>query len=222
MRLFTIGMCALMMTLVCAIAAAQPAPTPTPTPPPTATGRTFEIANTGGSRVQFVSDAPLETITGVTSDVTGRITADPSNLRGAQGRIAVRIAAVRTGIDLRDEHLRSNNWLNAQQFPEAVFEITGVEGPNRLQPNRDTNLRIRGRFTVHGVTRDVVAQGRVQLVPATDATRAAHVTGDALIVRARFTIHLPDFNIAVPAAIRLKVSDEIEVNVSLRATAAAS
>src|SRR5690242_9461254 len=89
-----------------------------------AQARTFESRNDGGSRIQFISDAPLETITGVTTHVTGQLTVDPNNLATARGTIAVRIATIRTGIDLRDEHLRAENWLNAQAYPNATFEIT--------------------------------------------------------------------------------------------------
>lgn len=131
-----------------------------------AQARTFVIRNDGGSRIQFVSDAPLETITGVSSHVTGELSVDPQNLATARGRVNVQIASIRTGIDLRDEHLRADNWLDAGRYPQAVFEITGVEGASTLPPNEMQRLRLRGRFTLHGVTREIVAEAQVRLVPS--------------------------------------------------------
>lgn len=184
-----------------------------------AQARTFTARNDGGSRIQFISDAPLETITGVSSHVTGELTVDPSDLSSARGTIRVRVASIRTGIDLRDEHLRGDGWLDAQRYRDATFEITRVEGASRLQPNRDVQLRLHGRFSLHGVTRNVVANARVRLVPLNDELRAARIDGDVIRGHASFRIELEDYNVSVPLPVRLKVSNEIRVNVTIRAVA---
>lgn len=186
-----------------------------------AQARTFEIRNDGGSRIQFISDAPLETITGVSSHVTGNVTVNPNDLAATRGTVAVQVASIRTGIDLRDEHLRAENWLNAQAHPNATFEITRVEGASRLVPNELTRVRIHGRFSIHGVTRDVVANARVRLIPLDDELRAARITGDVIRAQASFNVQLTDYNVSVPLPVRLKVSNEIRVNVTIRAVAAA-
>lgn len=184
-----------------------------------AQARNFRIRNDGGSRIQFISDAPLETITGVASHVTGEMSVDPANLSSWGGNIRVRIAAIRTGIDLRDEHLRSDNWLNAGRWPNAVFEVTRVEGASRLTPNQVTNVRVHGRFTLHGVTRDVVSNARVRYIPLNDELREARINGDVIRAHASFRVRLTDYNISVPLPVRLKVANEIRVNVTLRAIA---
>ena len=184
-----------------------------------AQARTFTIRNDGGSRIQFISDAPLETTTGVTTHVTGDLTVDPGNLSTARGTVAVRVASIRTGIDLRDEHLRSPNWLDAAANPNATFEITRIEGAGRLEPNQVARVRIHGHFTIHGVTHDIVANAQVRLIPLTDEMRANHITGDVIRAQASFRIRLTDYNVSVPAVVRLKVANEIRVNVTIRAVA---
>lgn len=184
-----------------------------------AVARDFAITNQGGSRIQFVSDATLETITGVTSNVSGAIHIDPANVAGATGRIAVRTDSIRTGIDLRDEHLRSDTWLNAGRFPEIVFQLTRIEGATTLAPNQTVNATVHGHFTLHGVTRDVSARAQLRYVPVTDEMRTAHISGDTVRVQASFQVRMTDFGISIPAIVQLKVSNEIEVNVTLRATA---
>lgn len=182
--------------------------------------RTFQVRSDGGSRISFVSDAPLETISGVATQATGQIQVDPAALSGARGSVAVQIAGLRTGIDLRDEHLRSNNWLDAARFPNATFELTAVEGAEALVPNQVTQVRLRGRFTLHGVTKNVTARARVRFVPLTDEMRRIPgMNGDVLLVNATFRVSLTDFGISVPTVIRLKVANDIDVTVNIRAIA---
>lgn len=184
-----------------------------------AQARAFEIRNDGGSRIQFVSDAPLETITGVSSHVTGELNVDPANLAAARGRVAVQIASIRTGVDLRDEHLRSSMWLDAGSHPQATLEITQVEGATALTPNQMQRVRIRGRFTLHGQTREIVADTQVRLVPMSEELRAAHIDGDVIRAQASFRIRLSDYGVSIPAVVQLKVANEVEVNVTIRAIA---
>jgi len=184
-----------------------------------AQSRDFRVRNDGGSRIQFISDAPLETITGVSSHVTGNVTVDPSNLAGMRGTINVRIASIRTGIDLRDSHLRSDNWLDAGRWENATFEVFRVEGASSLTPNQVQRVRIHGHFSLHGVTHDVVANARIRLIPVTDELRANHVDGDVIRAQASFRLRLTDYNISVPLPVRLKVANEIRVNVTIRAIA---
>lgn len=183
-----------------------------------AVARDFAITNQGGSRIQFVSDATLETITGVTSNVTGTLHIDPANVAGATGRVAVRTDSIRTGIDLRDEHLRSDTWLNAARFPEIVFQLSRIEGATALAPNQTVNATVRGRFTLHGVTRDVTARAQLRYVPVTDDMRTNHITGDTVRVQANFQVRMSDYGVSIPSIVQLKVSNEIEVNVTLRAS----
>lgn len=180
-----------------------------------AQAREFQIGS--GSRIQFVSDAPLERITGVSSTVSGTFRVDPANLSAARGSVQVPITSIRTGLDLRDEHLHGSGWLDAGRFPNAILEITSVEGATALTAGDVTRVTIRGRFTVHGVTRDVTAQAQVRWIPASEELRAQGITGDLIRAQASFTVNLPDHDVSVNPLVRLKVSDQIRVNVTLRA-----
>lgn len=180
--------------------------------------RPFRVLNDGGSRVQFVSDAPLETITGVTSGLSGDLSFDAANVATLRGTVRVNIASLRTGVDLRDEHLRGSSWLDATRFPDATFAITSVEGTGAVAPGEARDVMVRGRLSLHGVTRDITANVRIRRVaPSADVAAAPGVTGEVLRVRATFTLRLTDFGVSVPAPVRLKVSNEIELNVDLRA-----
>ncbi|MCB9600569.1 MAG: YceI family protein [Sandaracinus sp.] len=157
------------------------------------------------ARVTFRSQAQLETINGVSNEATGSVRVDPANLAATRGRVVVRVASLRTGIDLRDEHLHSAEWLDAAGHPEMVFEITGVTGASSLPANEDVTVQIRGRLTLHGQTRDVTAEARVRW------------DGTSLRGRARFEIRLSDYGVSINEAVRLKVSNSIGITVDLRA-----
>ena len=166
--------------------------------------RTFEVQRI---RATFRSEAPLETINGLTNEGSGSIRVDPSNLSSASGTITIPVRTLRTGIELRDEHLVGPEWLDAGNHPNATFVITGVSGASSLQANQDVNLRVTGRFTIHGVTKNVTARLRVRW----DG-------GSTLRARAQFQIELDDYNVSINPAVQAKVSNEITIQVDIRAS----
>jgi polyisoprenoid-binding protein YceI len=162
-------------------------------------------ANDTESRVQFISDAPLEKITGVGHAVRGNIELDPAAVATTKGSLELDVASIKTNLDLRDEHLRGPDWLDAAKYPKIKFTITRVEGAAALTPNTATELKVHGKLSMHGVTRDEVASAKVRWVPA-----------DGVNVQAQFKVNLTNYKVSVPSLVRLKVSDEIALNVTLQ------
>ncbi len=176
-----------------------------------ANATTYRILDDGKSRVTFVSDAPLETMTGKTSKVTGTVTVDPADITKTKGSFKAPVVSLRTDNDLRDEHLQGDGWLDAKKHPNILFEITEVipskKGSVKLKKNKDTKVQVRGLFTAHGVTKPVIASGSVKW-------------SDAVIhIKAKFTVTLEDHMISVPTIVRLKVANEIAVTVDLTGVA---
>jgi polyisoprenoid-binding protein YceI len=157
------------------------------------------------SRVQFVSDAPLEKITGVGHALTGDIELDPTAVQATKGKLELEVASIRTNIDLRDQHLRGPDWLDAAKYPKIKFEIKKVSGADTLPPNKPVELEVLGKLSMHGVTRDERAKATVRWIP-----------GEGVRVQAEFKVSLPEYKVSVPALVRLKVSDQIALNVMLR------
>jgi polyisoprenoid-binding protein YceI len=168
-----------------------------------ASGAKYMVDSSDESRVQFVSDATLEKISGVGHKVTGNVDIDTGNLAATKGTIELEVKSIKTNVDLRDEHLVGPDWLDAAKYPKIKFDISKVEGPGALKEGEAADVKVHGKLTMHGVTRDEVATAKVRL------------TDKGVKVQANFKVSLPAYKVSVPSVVRLKVNDEIQLNVML-------
>lgn len=70
----------------------------------------------------------------------GEIGADGS----VSGRLNIASASLRTGIGKRDEHLRSADFFDADNFPEIAVAVTGARPVGEHTVDLDATLTIRG------------------------------------------------------------------------------
>jgi len=172
---------------------------------------TFIVRADGKSKATFVSDAPLETMVGKSSKVSGRLSVDPADITKTTGSFKVPVVSVRTDNDLRDEHLQGDGWLDAKKTPNIHFEITevilGKKDSPELKSGKNRKVQVKGKFTAHGVSTPVLAKGTVNR------------SGNQLRIKADFIVVLEDHNVSVPSIVRLKVANDIAVSVDLRAVA---
>ncbi len=175
-----------------------------------AQAKTFKVDATGGSSIQFVSDAPLEKFTGKSTSLSGEITVDPAKIDKTKAEVKAEVGTIKTNLALRDEHLASENWLDAKKHPQAKLVITKVSGADKLKAGEAVELKIAGKFTLHGVTKDINTTAKVRYTPGAKAS---------LRIVSSFTVHLEDYKVSIPSIVALKVSPDIVVNVDLKAVA---
>ena len=70
-------------------------------------------------------------------------------------------ASIDSGSPERDDHIRSNEFLDVKRFPRAEFESTSIEP-------RNGHAIVRGVLQLHGVTRDLDLDIEPYLVPSND------------------------------------------------------
>lgn len=94
------------------------------------------------------------------NDFTGRVGVAAAQFTGndlgnVTGSVQIRVAEMRTGIGLRDTHLR--NAMHANRFPTIDFQLVGVDP----QPARGDTIPMtfQGPLTIHGVTHTVRVPG---------------------------------------------------------------
>jgi len=165
------------------------------------------------NQVKFFSTTPLEDITGISNDVKGEVSLNVADIKSMKGSITISVASIKTAIDLRDEHLRSENWLDAANYPDITFAIKNVGDVKVLEENR-IETKVTGDFTAHGVTKETVADVTLTYLDASEQTKQSG-PGDLLGVQAKFNIALSDFEVE-NMIVGQKVADEIEITATLR------
>lgn len=184
------------------------------------------------SRATFKTEAPLETMVGTVGSpsgtpyeqlsVQGKIVVDAAKPQEAKGTIRVDMNNVRTGIDRRDAHMRSKDFLDTEASEAnryAVFEIKNIEVAGPLQPGKETPAKVRGTFTVRGKPYETVADALITYIKLTpeqvEAQKRFGFTADNLRVKAKFATKFTNHNMQVPQILILKVSDDIQVETDL-------
>jgi len=165
------------------------------------------------NQVKFFSTTPLEDITGISNAVKGKVTLNVGDIKNMKGSISIPVSSIKTAIDLRDEHLRSENWMDAENYPEISFVIKSV-GDVKVAADNKLEVKVTGDFTAHGVTKEVVADVSLTYLDASEQTKQ-YAPGDLLGVQAKFNITLSDFEVE-NMVVGQKVSESIEITVTLR------
>jgi polyisoprenoid-binding protein YceI len=169
-----------------------------------AQAKTFTITE---GKVQFKSEAPLETFTGANTKVSGTVTVDPAKPTDARAEIKIDSTGWKTNIALRDEHLQSDSWLDAKKYKEATFVVTKVTGISALKDGESSEATVTGDFTLHGVKKTLTAKAKVRLA------------GNTLHIQTSFPVKLEDHKISIPSIVALKVAPIVTATVDLKATA---
>ncbi|VAX27034.1 hypothetical protein MNBD_IGNAVI01-836 [hydrothermal vent metagenome] len=178
--------------------------------------QTFNFADKmGRNQATFYSETPIEDINGTASGLSGTATLDVSDFSTLKGKIEVTVESFKTGIEMRDGHVQGKKWLNAKQFPVVSFEIKKVSDIKQVSDTKLT-AKVTGDFTLHGVTKEVTADVKAQLLEESEMTKP-RMKGDLLSVRASFNIKLSDFGIE-NNIIGKKVADDIEVGLNMVGT----
>lgn len=160
--------------------------------------QTIQLNNkVGKNQINFVSAAPMEEIHGTASDIVGKIKFDPANLEGLTAHIEVGVASMETGIKKRDEHLHSKDWMDAKQFPKIVFDVMSLEDVSVKAAGGKADIKANavGKFTLHGVTKEIKIPIEMTYLLASDKTKK-RASGDFVVVKGKFQIALKDFDIS--------------------------
>ena len=165
----------------------------------------------GVNNVVFKTDAPLESINGTASGISGKVTFDPANPAATKGRIVVAANSLHVGNATMKEHLHGENWMNVTKFPEMTFELDSLK--NVKTEGDVTTADAVGKITIKGVTKELAAP--VKLTYLKDKMKArSGKDGDLLVVRSNFAVKRSDFGINASRG-EDKVSNDIELILSV-------
>ena len=138
--------------------------------------------------------------------IEGSMLLDKADLTKSSISVTLPLEGLDTGVAKLDEALKSPDFLDAAKYPTITFKSSKVEKTG------ESGLRITGNLTVHGVTKPVTLDAKVNKIglfeiPGVIKAQAAGFDATTVIKRS-------DFGVSkyVPA-----VSDEIPVRITLDA-----
>lgn len=102
------------------------------------------------SRIQFaVRHMMVTTVRGHFDEYDGQVTVEGDDPTTAVVTGTIKAASVNTGVEQRDNHLRSDDFFGAEQFPEITFRSTSIEALG------EGRFKARGDLTIRDVTKPV-------------------------------------------------------------------
>ena len=165
------------------------------------------------NQATFHSSMTLLDLKGTADDISGQVSFDPSDFaKTLKGKIAVKVESINTGIELRNHHMKSANWLNAEEYPDLTFEIKSVSDLKSTADNK-LSFKATGDYSMHGVTKEITADADVTYLEESEQTMK-RAPGNLLGVHAKFYVKLSDYGIE-NQLIGNKIADNIEVEVNI-------
>lgn len=170
---------------------------------------TLKVTEGAPNLVSFTSIAPLETIVGKTSAISGSINFDPENLSGTiDATLEVDMATLDTDNKIRDGHMRKNH-LHTDSFPSSQFTLHLLNGTpaTKLQDGVPTKFNAKGTFLCHGVTKNIEPE----------VTATWNQETRSLSVSASFNVKLSEYDIPRPQFLVMKLDETQAVSVKFTA-----
>jgi polyisoprenoid-binding protein YceI len=154
----------------------------------------------------------VTTVRGRFNAVEGTVNLDVENPTASTGSFSVGTASIDTGVQQRDAHLRSADFLDADAHPTLTFFST------RIEPRGGDEYRVTGDLTIKSVTRPVAFDVEfLGLYPSMAGARRAGFHATAKINREDFGL---TWNVALDSGGWL-VGKEIRIEIDLAVEEAA-
>jgi polyisoprenoid-binding protein YceI len=113
---------------------------------------TWNIDHTHTNAEFVVRHMMITNVRGKFTDVSGTIDFDPANPAAASVDATISVASITTGVTDRDNHLRSPDFFDVENYPSITFKSTRVESTG------ENNARLIGDLTIRNVTREVALE----------------------------------------------------------------
>jgi polyisoprenoid-binding protein YceI len=140
----------------------------------------LDVAHTS---VEFVARHMLSKVRGRFTDFSGWIEV-AERPEDSHVHVEVRTGSIQTNTEQRDEHLKSDDFLNVEKWPVMTFESTAVRHTG------GTNFELDGELTIRDVTHPITLTG--EYLGTTTSPNGKTV----LAASARATLEREDWNVS--------------------------
>ncbi|NDL58969.1 YceI family protein [Phytoactinopolyspora mesophila] len=166
------------------------------------------------SRLGFVARHAMVTkVRGSFNAFTGIINVDGANPENSSAQVAIETGSIDTRNEQRDGHLRANDFLDIEKYPEITFASTSVKLVD------DSTVEVTGDLTIKDVTKSIT-------IPFEYGGAATDPFGNFRIgFEGAHTIDRKDYNVTWNAALEaggVLVSDKVTLEFEVSAVKNAS
>lgn len=177
-------------------------------------GATWEIDTAHAAANFAVRHMMISQVHGTLGPVSGKVELDEKDITKSTVSASIDAKGIDTRNQKRDEHLRSKEFLDVEKFPAVTFKSTKIE-----KGATETQLKITGDLTIHGVTKSVTLDAELSAEVANPFTKVA-----VRAVSASTTINRRDFGLNWQAPMAnngVVVADEVKITIEAEVTKAA-
>jgi len=160
------------------------------------------------SEIQFkVKHLVISTVTGKFNEFSGYIEQDGESFENSYAEFAAKIDSIDTGVADRNAHLKSDDFFNAEKYPELTFKSTSF---TKIDAH---NYKLKGQLTIREITKEVelnVTHGGTVTDPYGQTKAGFEISG---------TINRKEFNLkwnAVTEAGSIVVSDDVKIDLNVQ------
>ena len=149
----------------------------------------------------------LTKVRGTFRDFAGTINFDKAKPENSTVEFRIKATSVDTGVQKRDDHLRSPDFFDVANHPEIAFTSTKVvaKGGNKFD--------VVGDFTLHGVTKQIT-------LPVTFLGEQKFGKGSKAGFETALTINRKDYGLVWNRAVEsggVLVGEEVEISINIEA-----
>jgi polyisoprenoid-binding protein YceI len=160
------------------------------------------------SEVSFkIKHLVISTVTGYFREFEGSITTDGEDWEDAQVEFSAKIDSVDTNNAQRDGHLKSDDFFNAETYPELTFKSTSIKRVD------EEHYKLTGDLTIRDVTKPVELD--VLYLGTADDFYGQHKAGFEITG----IVNRQDYNLkwnAVTEAGKIVVSNDVRLNINVQ------
>lgn len=103
------------------------------------------------SQISFaVTHSGISEVEGVFDRFDATMVSSEKDFSDAEVEVTIETASIDTHVDMRDDHLRSEDFFNTEKYPTMTFKSTNIEKTSK------NHYKLTGDLTMHGITKPVV------------------------------------------------------------------
>ena len=157
------------------------------------------------SSVNFeISHMAVSHVHGSLTNVSGIVELNDKDITKSSVEATIDTTTVSTGVVMRDNTLKSDNFFNVQKYPQITFRSSS------LRRNKGT-VQLLGNLTLNGVTRSVTLDLDGPSPPQTMSGKTiSGFSATGLIRRSDFTFGASKFNTVIGDDVKFTIDVEIE------------